>query len=126
MKFQPAVFAGMAEVHTEAVAPGSYIPASPILLPDGPWKQIPGGVTAAAGFQAAGMYGGLRAAGRKPDLALVVCDTDAVSAGTFTKNVMAAAPVMYCKQVLAEAPTVCLINSLSVPLMKEAVTYLYL
>jgi glutamate N-acetyltransferase/amino-acid N-acetyltransferase len=43
--------------------------------------QIPGGVTAAAGFQAAGMYGGLRAAGRKPDLALVVCDTDAVSAG---------------------------------------------
>ncbi|CAK9860009.1 unnamed protein product, partial [Sphagnum jensenii] len=105
MRFQPAVFAGMAEVHTEAVAPGSYIPASPILLPDGPWKQIPGGVTAAAGFQAAGMYGGLRAAGRKPDLALVVCDTDAVSAGTFTKNVMAAAPVMYCKQVLAEAPT---------------------
>jgi len=27
------------------------------------------------------MYGGLRAAGRKPDLALVVCDTDAISAG---------------------------------------------
>lgn len=46
--------------------------------------------------------------------------------GTFTKNVMAAAPVMYCKQVLAEAPTVCLINSLSVPLMKEAVNYSYL
>ncbi len=47
----------------------------------GGFFQIPGGVTAAAGFQAAGMYGGLRAAGRKPDLALVVCDTDAVSAG---------------------------------------------
>ena len=43
--------------------------------------QVPGGVTAAKGFQAAGMYGGLRAAGRKPDLALVVCETDAVSAG---------------------------------------------
>lgn len=43
--------------------------------------QIPGGVTAAKGFRAAGMYGGLRAAGRKPDLALVVCDTEAVSAG---------------------------------------------
>ena len=38
-------------------------------------------MTAAKGFQAAGMYGGLRAAGRKPDLALVVCETDAVSAG---------------------------------------------
>lgn len=47
----------------------------------GGFFQIPGGVTAAAGFQAAGMYGGLRAAGRKPDLALVVCDTDAISAG---------------------------------------------
>jgi hypothetical protein len=40
VRFQPAVFAGMAEVRTEAVAPGSYIPASPILLPDGPWKQV--------------------------------------------------------------------------------------
>ena len=29
------------------------------------------------------MYAGLRASGKKPDLALVVCDTDAVSAGTF-------------------------------------------
>jgi hypothetical protein len=27
------------------------------------------------------MYAALRAAGKKPDLALVVCDTDAVSAG---------------------------------------------
>lgn len=28
------------------------------------------------------MYGGLRAKGDKPDLALVYCDVDAVSAGT--------------------------------------------
>lgn len=27
------------------------------------------------------MYAQLRAAGKKPDLALIVCDTDAVSAG---------------------------------------------
>ena len=43
--------------------------------------QIPGGVTAAEGFKAAGMYGGLRAKGEKPDLALVTCDVDATSAG---------------------------------------------
>lgn len=43
--------------------------------------QIPGGVTAAKGFKAAGIYGGLRAVGEKPDLALVTCDVDAVSAG---------------------------------------------
>lgn len=45
--------------------------------------QIPGGVTAAKGFKAAGMYGGLRAVGEKPDLALITCDVDAVSAGWF-------------------------------------------
>lgn len=44
-------------------------------------SQIPGGVTAAEGFKAAGIYGGLRAVGEKPDLALVTCDVDAISAG---------------------------------------------
>lgn len=43
--------------------------------------QIPGGVTAAEGFKAAGIYGGLRAVGEKPDLSLVTCDVDAISAG---------------------------------------------
>lgn len=43
--------------------------------------QISGGVTAAKGFKAAGLYGGLRAKGEKPDLALVTCDVDAISAG---------------------------------------------
>ncbi|KAK1271310.1 hypothetical protein QJS04_geneDACA022359 [Acorus gramineus] len=75
------------------------IPAAPILLPDGPWKQIEGGVTAAKGFKATGMYGGVRA-GDKPDLALVTCDVDAIAAGAFTKNIVAAAPVLYCKHIL--------------------------
>ncbi|WJX18293.1 hypothetical protein P8452_08104 [Trifolium repens] len=78
----------------------TYIPAAPIFLPEGPWKQIPGGVTAAEGFKAAGIYGGLRAVGEKPDLALVTCDVDAISAGSFTTNVVAAAPVLYCKSTL--------------------------
>lgn len=43
--------------------------------------QIPGEVTAAKGFKAAGMYGGLRAKGEKPELALVSCDVDATVAG---------------------------------------------
>lgn len=92
-------------VDADAVAPGKFIPASPIVLSKGPWEQIPGGVTAAKGFRAAGMYAQLRAAGKKPDLALIVCDTDAVSAGTFTKNVVAAAPVIYCKKTLADSST---------------------
>lgn len=83
----------------------NYITAAPIFLPDGPWKQIPGGVTAAKGFKAAGLYGGLRAKGEKPDLALVACDVDAISAGAFTTNVVAAAPVVYCKNALDMSKT---------------------
>ncbi|XVE61843.1 hypothetical protein DITRI_Ditri06bG0071400 [Diplodiscus trichospermus] len=83
----------------------NYIPAAPILLPDGVWKQIPGGVTAAKGFKAAGLYSGLRAKGEKPDLALVTCDVDANVAGAFTTNVVAAAPVVYCKNVLNSTKT---------------------
>ncbi|KAK9127134.1 hypothetical protein Syun_015931 [Stephania yunnanensis] len=76
------------------------MPTAPILLPEGPWEQIPGGVTAAKGFKAAGMYAGLRAKGNKPDLALVTCDVDATAAGVFTTNLVAAAPVVYSKHVL--------------------------
>ncbi|XP_051131409.1 arginine biosynthesis bifunctional protein ArgJ, chloroplastic isoform X2 [Andrographis paniculata] len=67
--------------------------------------MVSGGVTAAKGFRAAGMYGGLRAAGEKPDLALVACNVDAESAGVFTTNVVAAAPVLYCKEVLEKSAT---------------------
>ncbi|KAA0044074.1 arginine biosynthesis bifunctional protein ArgJ [Cucumis melo var. makuwa] len=91
----------------------NYLPQAPILIPDGPWKQIDGGVTAAKGFKAAGLYGGLRAKGEKPDLALVTCDVDAISGGAFTKNVVAAAPVLYCKKALdiSETARAVLINA---------------
>lgn len=78
------------------------IPAAPILLPKGPWKAIEGSVNAPKGFKAQGMAGGLRASGPKADLALIVADADAVAAGVFTTNVMCAAPVLYCKKVLAK------------------------
>lgn len=51
------------------------------------------------GFQAAGMMAGLRA-GTKADLALVVSEVPAQAAGVFTQNLMAAAPVLYCRDVL--------------------------
>lgn len=51
------------------------------------------------------MYAAMRAKGPKADLALITCDTDAVTAGVFTTNVMAAAPVTYCREVLARTDT---------------------
>ncbi|KAH0862851.1 hypothetical protein HID58_080062, partial [Brassica napus] len=41
-----------------------------------------GEVTAAKGFNAGGMYDGLRASEEKPDLGIVTCDVDAVPAGS--------------------------------------------
>ena len=82
--------------------PGSFdIPAAPILVPEGSWKEIHGSICAPKGFKAQGMYGGLRAKGNKADLALIVADSPAVAGGAFTKNVMCAAPVTYCKEVLS-------------------------
>lgn len=51
-----------------------------------------------------GMAGGLRASGPKADIALVVAEAGAAAAGVFTTNLMCAAPVTYCREVLAKAP----------------------
>ncbi|MEW5302776.1 MAG: hypothetical protein WDW36_005524 [Sanguina aurantia] len=82
------------------------IPAAPDLIPEGPWEKVAGGLLAPKGFKATGVYANLRASGIKGDLSLVVADGDAVAAGVFTKNVMCAAPVTYCKDVLAKKDTV--------------------
>jgi glutamate N-acetyltransferase/amino-acid N-acetyltransferase len=50
------------------------------------------------------MAGGLRASGPKADIALVVAEAGAAAAGVFTTNLMCAAPVTYCREVLAKAP----------------------
>lgn len=47
----------------------------------------------------------MRASGPKADIALIVADNDAVVGGAFTQNVMCAAPVIYCKEVMARMPT---------------------
>jgi glutamate N-acetyltransferase/amino-acid N-acetyltransferase len=51
-----------------------------------------GGVTSAAGFQAAGIACGIKPRGEK-DIALIVSDVPAIAAATFTTNLVKAAPV---------------------------------
>ncbi len=54
---------------------------------------INGGVTAAQGFSAAGVYAGIKK--KKKDMALVYSTVPAVQAGTFTTNMVKAAPVKW-------------------------------
>lgn len=62
---------------------------------------IEGGVTAAKGFFAAAAAAGIKYQDRT-DMAMIVSEVPAVSAGTFTSNVVKAAPVKWDKQVVAE------------------------
>lgn len=59
------------------------------------------GVTASAGFKAAGIAAGIKASG-KLDLALIVNEgPDFAAAGVFTRNKVKAAPVLWSQQVLS-------------------------
>ncbi len=62
---------------------------------------ITGGVTAPKGFQAAAVAAGIRYQDRM-DMAMIVSETDAVAAGTFTTNVVQAAPVKWDRKIVAE------------------------
>ena len=55
-------------------------------------KKIEGGVTAAKGYEAAGIASGIRMNGRT-DMAIVYSQVPCSAAGTFTTNVAKAAPV---------------------------------
>ena len=63
-------------------------------------EWIPGGgVTSPDGFQAAGVYCGIKKnIGENRDLALIYSEVPATAAGVFTKNVFQAAPVLVCRQ----------------------------
>lgn len=65
-------------------------------------KQIPGGVTAAKGFEAAGVEAGIKYKNRM-DMALVYSQTPCKAAGTFTTNVVKAAPVKWDYKVVHES-----------------------
>ena len=67
-------------------------------------KYIDGGVTAAKGFQAAGGAAGIKKEGMK-DMALVYSEVPCVAAGTFTTNVVKAAPVKWDQSIVYHHPT---------------------
>ena len=66
-------------------------------------KVRTGGVTAAKGFEAAGAEAGIKYKNRK-DMAIVYSRRPCVLAGTFTSNVVKAAPVLWDKKVVEESP----------------------
>lgn len=66
-------------------------------------KKIQGGVTAAKGFEAAGTQAAIKYQNRK-DMALIYSQSPCVLAGTFTSNVVKAAPVLWDKKIVEEAP----------------------
>ncbi len=66
-------------------------------------KVRTGGVTAAKGFEAAGAEAGIKYKNRK-DMAVIYSRKPCVLAGTFTSNVVKAAPVLWDKKVVEESP----------------------
>jgi glutamate N-acetyltransferase / amino-acid N-acetyltransferase len=64
-------------------------------------KKIEGGVTAATGFKAAGIYAGIKK--KRKDMALVYSTVPANGAGTFTTNVVKAAPVKWDIKITNES-----------------------
>lgn len=62
-------------------------------------KVITGGVTAPKGFQAAAAAAGIKYQDRM-DMAMIVSEVPAVTAGTFTANVVQAAPVKWDKELV--------------------------
>jgi len=68
-------------------------------------KQIEGGVTAAKGYEAAGVEAGIKYQNRK-DMAMIYSTVPCKVAGTFTTNVVKAAPVLWDKKLVETAPYV--------------------
>ena len=75
-------------------------------------KMIDGGVTAAKGFQAAAAAAGIKYQGRT-DMALIYSETPCKAAGTFTTNVVKAAPVKWDRAVVEskKKPQAVVVNS---------------
>lgn len=68
-------------------------------------KRIQGGVTAAKGFEAAGVAAEIKYKNRT-DMAAVYSRKPCVAAGTFTTNVAKAAPVTWDQKIVKESPFV--------------------
>ncbi len=68
-------------------------------------RQTEGGVTAAKGFQAAGVEAGVKYQNRK-DMALIYSEAPCKAAATFTANLVKAAPVQWDRQIVDHSPFV--------------------
>lgn len=73
--------------------------------------SVAGGVCAAAGFQATGVAAGIKKAGK--DMAMLFCEVPCAVAGTFTSNIVKAAPVLWDMHIVKELKKaqVCVMNS---------------
>lgn len=66
-------------------------------------KILQGTVSTPRGFKASGLYCGIKAKSRKPDLALILSDVPAVSAGMFTRNRLKAWPVLHSMSAIRKS-----------------------
>lgn len=67
--------------------------------------KFDGGVTAAKGFKAAGVAAGIKYKNRK-DLAMIFSEAPCTVAGTFTTNIVKAAPVQWDMEIVEKSPYV--------------------
>ncbi|MCR5136849.1 MAG: bifunctional glutamate N-acetyltransferase/amino-acid acetyltransferase ArgJ [Oscillospiraceae bacterium] len=65
-------------------------------------KSVPGGVCAAKGFKAAGMYCGIRKNRSKKDLALICSEVPASAAAVYTTNLVKGAPLTVTREHIAD------------------------
>ena len=65
-------------------------------------KPVSGGVCAAKGFKAAGVYCGIRKNPNKKDLALIVSDCKANAAAVYTTNLVKGAPLTVTKSHISD------------------------
>ena len=69
-------------------------------------KIINAGVTAPKGFKCAGLRAGVKPGKTNKDMAMIVSEVPAKIAGTFTKNIVKAAPVLWGKKIVEEQEAV--------------------
>ncbi|KAF5059464.1 Arginine biosynthesis bifunctional protein ArgJ [anaerobic digester metagenome] len=67
-------------------------------------KEIEGGVTSPKGFKAAGVFAGIRK--KKKDMAMIFSEVPCIAAGTFTTNIVKAAPVKWDMEMVKKSPYV--------------------
>ena len=65
-------------------------------------EMIKGGICAAKGFQASGVHCGIRKNKTKKDLALIVSQTRAAAAATYTTNLVKGAPIAVTKANISD------------------------